>query len=1131
MLLFHLCLTAIAVIPTSVVARSHSDLEHVFSPTHVLFHEKDETTLRAAVKHEKTLSNDDVLSMHVACTPYASVRSLETSLKTAVGDSAVHPVYFSRLNDKTCYTFHASPSTVTALSKEGVKSSVVPHALKIDSSVAWTSDQIQTEKVPARYTVEIGVGVGVLGKGLQSPAQNKATSHEAVWSDVTSQLLAFQQHRSLHSRHVDDFFWTSSKHGMKTSRGDRALTEITVDDVLASPAAAFDVTSSRFNRALSMSCDFSGADVTYLQSHVSVSMDTSVHSSDCMLLLASVASLNPHVSHISAFSSERKLETQEIKAIDADDVFANTTQNATDQNAWTQTGDGLTTPYSDIGLDGTNQVLGMIDTGVDDYSCFFVDDSGSPTTRTAAADYGTPITEPERRKVIQYVAWADTLPAYNYDHGTWCAGSALGKCNFTGTVATEYDGLAHNAKLAVFDVDAQDNFLNVPDLYNIALPPAYSAGAKVSTNSWGTPGMNTYTSKALDVDQYMNENTDFLFVVAAGNDGRTGFTSVHSPGVSKNALTVGASDYDHTQLIYFSSIGYNYDQHMFKPNIVTPGTNLMSAGTRNTNETFTCNVQVSSGTSMATPIAAGAAILVRQYFENATFWGSFCNNDYRSCPKVQDGADSISGALVKAILTHSGEALLRTTTTSTSVLPAVNLSSTPDRYQGWGQVKLDNVLPIPGVVDFELYVADMEPLNSLTQRKYVASVLEAGNPFRATIVWIDPVNVMWSSKNLLNDLDLIVTSPSGVIYYGNNITADEFNPVERVYVESAEAGDWTIVVVAHELAVGTSQDYSVVITLSGEVEESATNVDPVPAEAMYLNTNLDELQCLANGADYSLQRFQLEDWLTGDSWTGVPFNIFDNGTIAYSCNFVPNSVTDNSEDNRVYQCAACLRDGSYIVSVDTSAAVNGTGKYMRVSSPCNDIFLSSHQPEAVMDLLDGGCNLCPIGSTELLVTMFANVTDDDSADYTWYGDAYYTIYNIYDIPVHMGTLMVSDEQADRYCMHEGTYTFALNDTALNQNRNKHAAVTFSYVTDGGEVVSIELTGTETVANVDVDVDSGSDDDDSKWYEIAGIVVAVVLAVVLIVYGGCVWKQKRDNAKKREDDLSAGLVDVAADSTA
>ena len=116
-------------------------------------------------------------------------------------------------------------------------------------------------------------------------------------------------------------------------------------------------------------------------------------------------------------------------------------------------------------------------------------------------------------------------------------------------------------------------------------------------------------------------------------------------------------------------------------------------------------------------------------------------------------------------------------------------------------------------------------------------------------------------------------------------------------------------------------------------------------------------------------------------------------------------------------------------------------------------------------------------------------------------------------------------------MHEGTYTFALNDTALNQNRNKHAAATFSYVTDSGDVVTVELTGTERVANVDVDVDTGSDDDDSEWYEIAGIVVAVVLAVVLIVYGGCVWKQKRDNAKKREDDLIAGLVDVTADSSA
>jgi hypothetical protein len=28
----------------------------------------------------------------------------------------------------------------------------------------------------------------------------------------------------------------------------------------------------------------------------------------------------------------------------------------------------------------------------------------------------------------------------------------------------------------MFDIDINDNFLNVPSLYNIALPPAYGAG-------------------------------------------------------------------------------------------------------------------------------------------------------------------------------------------------------------------------------------------------------------------------------------------------------------------------------------------------------------------------------------------------------------------------------------------------------------------------------------------------------------------------------------------------------------------------------------------------------------------------------------------------------------------------------
>jgi hypothetical protein len=63
---------------------------------------------------------------------------------------------------------------------------------------------------------------------------------------------------------------------------------------------------------------------------------------------------------------------------------------------------------------------------------------------------------------------------------------------------------------------------------------------------------------------------------------------------------------------------------------------------------------------------------------------------------------------------------------------------------------------------------------------------------------------------------------------------------------------------------------------------------------------------------------------------------------------------------------------------------------------------------------------------------------------------------------------------------------------------------FSYTTDSGAIVSVDLTGTETIANFDIDTDSNDDDDGDAWYEIAGIVVAIVIAFVVIVYGCCIW---------------------------
>ena len=327
--------------------------------------------------------------------------------------------------------------------------------------------------------------------------------------------------------------------------------------------------------------------------------------------------------------------------------------------------------------------------------------------------------------------------------GTWCSGSAVGKCidKHKYKYADKYNGLAHNAKLTMFDVEI-DNQMFVPSLYHIALPPAYAAGARVHSNSWGCRGITSYTSKALDVDEYMYENPDFLFVVAAGNDGALGMDSVGSPGVSKNALTIGASASNHDNIVDFSGIGKAFDG-MIKPDVIGPGTDLMSAGVGFGDGKESCQIQLSSGTSMATPLISATAVLVKQYFEHKKFWGTFCNSNYRSCPSKDEGRmPVVSSSLLKAVLVHSAKDMKQMLSGWGSAVPVTNLTRPPDRYQGWGHVIMKNALPLPGTYDFDLYVADYETVPSVSRKEYIANVKGSRRNFIATIAWIDPPNVV-----------------------------------------------------------------------------------------------------------------------------------------------------------------------------------------------------------------------------------------------------------------------------------------------------------------------------------------------------------------------------------------------------
>lgn len=128
---------------------------------------------------------------------------------------------------------------------------------------------------------------------------------------------------------------------------------------------------------------------------------------------------------------------------------------------------------------------------------------------------------------------------------------------------------------------------------------------------------------------------------------------------------------------------------------------------------------------MATPGAAGIALLVRQYFIDSAskFWRAICNINYRSCKSFIP-----SGPLIKAIFTHSGKKM--------SLFDGggsydVSLGAPPDYIQGFGRLSLFQVLPLKGwLTSFDLFVADAVNIQENTQIVYNVQVSSSTQPLK-----------------------------------------------------------------------------------------------------------------------------------------------------------------------------------------------------------------------------------------------------------------------------------------------------------------------------------------------------------------------------------------------------------------
>lgn len=232
--------------------------------------------------------------------------------------------------------------------------------------------------------------------------------------------------------------------------------------------------------------------------------------------------------------------------------------------------------------------------------------------KVAVLDTGVDQTHPDlkgRVAAARDFTGSPTGTGDHFGHGTHVA-SILGGTGAASAGARK--GVAPAADLLVGKVLGDDGYGDESQVI-AGMQWAADQGAKVVNMSLGADDESDGTdpmSLALDS---ISEAGGTLFVVAAGNNGEAGPSTVGVPGVADDALTVGAVD-SHDALASFSSRGPRPGDGAVKPDVTAPGVDIVAARAAGTTlgDPVDPYYVTLSGTSMATPHVAGAAALLAQ---------------------------------------------------------------------------------------------------------------------------------------------------------------------------------------------------------------------------------------------------------------------------------------------------------------------------------------------------------------------------------------------------------------------------------------------------------------------------------------------------------------------------------------
>lgn len=355
---------------------------------------------------------------------------------------------------------------------------------------------------------------------------------------------------------------------------------------------------------------------------------------------------------------------------------------------------------------------------------------------------------------------------------------------------------------------------------------AQDAGVTYSNNSWGGSVSGAYTAESAEFDALTRDadptepgDQPIVYFFSSGNSGPSNQT-IGTPGTAKNVIAVGATEnsdgqtytnpLDNTdrsgvgptgsdnfrELASFSSRGPTQDGRL-GVTVVATGTHV--SGPASTDPGYTGNTVSdkywpagqtdyarSSGTSHSCPTAAGAGLLVQEFFAT-----QLAPLGHTATP---------SPAMVRAVLTNTA-----TDMGGNSNGGSGTIGPAPSPEQGWGTVNLSTLFDMKE----SLYTLDQAEVFTASGQSWsqVISVSDPSKPLRISLAWTDAPATPSAAVTLVNDLDLVVTQDA-VTWRGNNFVNGNTQPggdpdrretLEAVYIENP-SGRYTVTVDAYNIA-------------------------------------------------------------------------------------------------------------------------------------------------------------------------------------------------------------------------------------------------------------------------------------------------------------------------------------------